>query len=184
MTDPEFLLIDRIVAGNQQAYAELVDRYKSYAYTLALKILENRPEAEEAAQDAFIKAFHHLKNFNKDSKFSTWLYRIVFNTAVSYKRKRKVAFQNIENTIIEYNQEAEGMLERQDRRKFLNQAISHLNEADKLAITLFYLQEFSLEEIAAITGMQANTVKVRIHRARQRLADELASVLKKEALTL
>ena len=184
MTDPEFVLIDRILAGNQHLYAELVNRYKSYAFTIALRILDNRPEAEEAAQDSFIKAFHHLKNFKRDSKFSTWLYRIVFNTSVSYKRKRKVSFQSVENTVIEYNQEAEGMLERDDKKKYLDQAIQKLNEADKLAITLFYLKEFSLEEIAEITSMQANTIKVRIHRARQRLADELTLLLKKEALTL
>ncbi len=184
MTDPDFAIIDRIVAGNQPLYAELVNRYKIYAFTLALKILENRPEAEEAAQDAFIKAYHHLGNFKKDAKFSTWLYRIVFNTSVSYKRKRKGAFQSIENTIVEYGQEAEGMLERSDKKKYIQQAMTKLNEADKLAITLFYLEEFSLEEIADITGMQANTVKVRVHRARQRLADELTLILKKEALTL
>jgi RNA polymerase sigma factor (sigma-70 family) len=76
------------------------------------------------------------------------------------------------------------MLERNDKKKFLNQAMAKLNEADRTALTLFYLQEFSLEEIAEITGMQANTAKVRIHRARQRLADELTIILNKEALTL
>ena len=184
MTDPEFVLIDRILAGNQHLYAELVNRYKSYAFTIAFKVVENRPEAEEVAQDSFVKAFHHLINFKRDSKFSTWLYRIVFNTSVSYKRKRKDTYQSIENTVIEYRQEAEGMLERSDKKKYINAALQKLNEADKLAITLFYLKEFSLEEIADITGMQANTVKVRLHRARQRLADELTVLLKKEALTL
>lgn len=184
MTDPEFILIDRIIAGEQQLYADLVNRHKSYAFTIALKILNNRPEAEEAAQDAFVKAFHHLRNFKKDAKFSTWLYRIVFNTAVSAKRKQKGTFQSIENSIVEYSQEAEGILERNDKRKYLGLAMQKLNEADKLAITLFYLQEFSLDEIADITGMQSNTVKVRIHRARQRLADELTRILKNEAITL
>lgn len=184
MTDPEFALIDRILAGNQAVYAELVDKHKSYAFTIAYKILENRSEAEEAAQDAFIKAYHHLKNFKRDAKFSTWLYRIVFNTAVSYKRKHKVKFQDIETTVVEYGQEAEGILERSDKKKYIQQAMNKLNEADKLAISLFYLEEFSLDEIAEITGMQANTVKVRVHRARQRLAEELTTLLKKEALTL
>jgi RNA polymerase sigma-70 factor (ECF subfamily) len=183
MTD-ENLLIDRILAGEQNLYAELVNRHKSYAFTIALKILENKPEAEEAAQDAFIKAYHHLGSFNRESKFSTWLYRIAFNTAVSYKRKRKASYQSIENVIIEYGQEGEGTLERNDKKKFIRQAMAKLNEADQLAITLFYLQEFALEEIAEITGMQANTVKVRVHRARQRLADELQSILKKEAISL
>lgn len=112
------------------------------------------------------------------------MYRIVFNTAISYKRKNKPVFQDIEKTVIAHVQEAEGMLERKDKRVYLERAMAKLNEADRTALSLFYLQEFSLEEIAAITGMQANTLKVRIHRARQRLADELKSILKKEALTL
>jgi RNA polymerase sigma-70 factor (ECF subfamily) len=183
-TDPDHLLIDRVLAGEQQVYAILVDKHKSYAFTIALKILQNRPEAEEAAQDAFIKAYHHLNGFNRQSKFSTWLYRIVFNTAISYKRKSRQQFQSIENTVIEYGQDAEGLLEKTDKQKYLNQAMALLNEADRTALTLFYLEEFSLEEIAEITGMQANTVKVRIHRARQRLAEELKTILNQEALTL
>ncbi|MFZ6014310.1 MAG: RNA polymerase sigma factor [Bacteroidota bacterium] len=182
--DPELLLIDRIIAGERNLYADLVDRYKSYTYTIAYKILQNRPEAEEAAQDAFIKAFHHLTGFNRQSKFSTWLYRIAFNTAISYKRKNRGTFQSIENTVVEYSQEAEGMLEKTDKKKYLHQALAKLNEADRTALTLFYLQEFSLEEIAEITHMPANTIKVRIHRARQRMADELKNILNQEALTL
>ena len=182
--DPDHFIIDKILAGEQAVYAELVNKYKSYAFTIAQKILQNRPEAEEAAQDAFIKAYHHLAGFNRESKFSTWLYRIVFNTAISYKRKNRQQFQSIETTVIEYNQDADGMLEKMDKKKYLNQALAKLNEADRTALTLFYLEEFSLGEIAEITGMQANTAKVRIHRARQRLADELKTILNQEALTL
>src|SRR4051812_44198556 len=171
--DEDLAVIDRILAGERDLYAGLVDRYKSYTFTIAMKILQNRPEAEEAAQDAFIKAFHHLKGFNRQSKFSTWLYRIAFNTAISYKRKHRQQFQSIENAVIEYSPDAEGALEKTDRKKFLNLAMGKLNEADRTALTLFYLQEFSLEEIAEIMSMQANTIKVRIHRARQRVADEL-----------
>jgi len=184
MNDPDLLIIDRILAGEQPAYAALVNKYKSYAFTIAQKILQNRSESEEAAQDAFIKAYHHLVGFNRESKFSTWLYRIVFNTAISYKRKNRQQFQSLETTVIEYNQDADGMLEKTDKKKYLNQALAKLNEADRTALTLFYLEEFSLEEIADITGMQANTAKVRIHRARLRLADELKTILNEEALTL
>lgn len=182
--DPEHSHIERILAGEHHLYAELVNKYKSYAFTVAQKILQNRPDAEEAAQDAFIKAFHHLSDFHRQAKFSTWLYRIVFNTAITYKRKRRHNFQNIENTVVEYQEEANMMLEKRDKKKYLDLAMNRLNAADRTALTLFYMEEFSLEEIAEITGMQANTAKVRIHRARQRLADELKSLLKKEALTL
>jgi RNA polymerase sigma-70 factor (ECF subfamily) len=182
--DPDHVIINQLLAGDREVYAVLVNKYKRYAFTIAQKILQNRPEAEEAAQDAFIKAYQHLAGFNRESKFSTWLYRIVFNTAISYRRKNRHQFQSIENTVIEYDQDADGMLEKIDKKKYLNQALLKLSEADRAALTLFYLDEFSLEEIAEITGMQANTAKVRIHRARQRLADELKNILNKEALTL
>jgi RNA polymerase sigma factor (sigma-70 family) len=184
MSDPEYLLIDRILAGESNLYAQLVDRYKGYVYTITMKVLLVKPEAEEAAQDAFIKAYHGLKGFKRDSKFSTWLYRIAFNTAISYKRKHRHHFQSIENTIIAYRQEGEGMLEKTDRKKYLQQAMARLSESDRTALTLFYMQEFSLEEIADITQMQANTVKVKIHRARLRIAEELKNILNEEALTL
>lgn len=183
-SEEEYLLIDRILAGDRNLYTTLVDKYKSYAYTLAMKVLENRPDAEEAAQDAFIKAFHYLKGFNKQAKFSTWLYRIVFNTAISYKRKRKPAFQSIENSIVEYSERADQKTEQDDKQIFLMKAMDKLNEADRLAIQLFYIKEFSMEEVAAMMGQNVNTIKVRIHRARLRLADELKVILKQEALTL
>jgi RNA polymerase sigma factor (sigma-70 family) len=182
--DPDLLLVDKILTGETKLYSDLIDRYKSYVYTIAFKILQNRPEAEEAAQDTFIKAYHAMKNFNRMSKFSTWLYSIAFNTAISYKRKHKQKLQSIENTIIEYQQDAEGMLERSDKKKYLAQAMAKLGESDRIALTLFYLQECSLEEIAEITGSPANTIKVRIHRARLRMAEELKGILKKEALSL
>jgi RNA polymerase sigma factor (sigma-70 family) len=182
--EADLALIDRILAGEQTLYGGLIDRYKSYTFTIAMRILQNRPEAEEAAQDAFIKAFHHLKGFNRQAKFSTWLYRIAFNTAISYKRKHRHQFQSIENTVIEYSQEADGMLEKTDKKKYLGLAMAKLSESDRTALTLFYMQEFSLEEIAEIMSMQANTVKVRIHRARQRVGEELKNILQKEALTL
>lgn len=182
--DQEYLLIDRILAGESKLYEQLVNRYKSYAYTIAFKVLQNRPEAEECGQDAFIKAYQGLKGFNREAKFSTWLYRIAFNTAISYRRKNKQQFQSIEHTIIGHNGEGEAMLEKTDKKKFLDQALAKLNEGDRTALTLFYLDEFSLEEIAVITNMQANTIKVRLHRARLRVAEELKTILQQEALTL
>jgi RNA polymerase sigma-70 factor (ECF subfamily) len=177
-------LIDRILAGEERCYAELVDQYKSYAYTIALKIVSDKAEAEEVAQDAFIKAFNYLKNFNRQARFSTWLYRIVFNTAISHKRKNRLVTESIENKHVENPERADSAIERDDKQVFVGRALKKLNEADQLAIQLFYIKEFSLEEVADFMGQNVNTVKVRIHRARQRLAEELKGILKKEALTL
>ncbi|MCW5911589.1 MAG: sigma-70 family RNA polymerase sigma factor [Cyclobacteriaceae bacterium] len=182
--EEENQLLDRILAGDRQAYAHLVDEHKSFAYTIAMKVLDSRPEAEEAAQDAFIKAFQYLKSFNRQARFSTWLYRITFNTAISYKRKRKPVFQSAEKTIIPQAGAAEHSLEQDDKLRFVHEAMHALNEADRLALQLFYLNEFSLDEVAAITAQNTNTVKVRVHRARQKLAEELKRILKQEAITL
>ncbi|MBS1682837.1 MAG: sigma-70 family RNA polymerase sigma factor [Bacteroidetes bacterium] len=182
-TTQEYSLIDRVIAGEEAQYAVLVDKYKSYAFTIALKVVGNRAEAEEIAQDGFIKAFHYLKKFNREAKFSTWLYRIVFNTAISYKRKNKIQFQSIENHI-EYAGKSDDEIEKEEKKKFVTKAIEKLTEADRVAVQLYYIKEFSLEETAEMLGQNINTLKVRVHRARQRLADELKKILKEEALTL
>lgn len=175
-------LLDQVLGGKQEAYARLVNAYKSYAFTIALKVLQNRPEAEEAAQDGFIKAFHYLKSFNRKARFSTWLYRIIFNTAISYKRKNKVPMESLEHH--DRGGDTRDTLEHGDKEVFLSRAMEQLNAADRLAIQLYYIREFSLEEVAEMTGQRVNTLKVRVHRARQRLADELTRILKTEALTL
>ncbi|HYG03757.1 MAG TPA: sigma-70 family RNA polymerase sigma factor [Chryseosolibacter sp.] len=181
--DPDYLIIDRILGGETDAYAILVNRYKRYVYAITLKIIMADGEAEEAAQDAFLKAFNALKNFNRESKFSTWLYRIAFNTAVSYQRRAKRRETDIEGLHIT-SDSGESGLEKEDKMKFIHKAMERMSESDRSVLSLFYLQEFSLDEIAEITQTPANTIKVRIHRARVRLADELKRILKTEALTL
>ena len=90
--DRDLELIDKVLAGDQLMYAHIVDTYKRYVFTIAVKILRDKSEAEEAAQDSFIKAYNNLNRFNRQSKFSTWLYRIAFNTAISYKRRQRQPF--------------------------------------------------------------------------------------------
>jgi RNA polymerase sigma factor (sigma-70 family) len=177
-------IISRILAGDEGAYALLVNQYKSYAYTIALKIVRDNEEAEEVAQDAFIKAYQHLGKFHQEAKFSTWLYRIVFNTAISYQRKHKLKKESIE--IVKYAAAAENpeKAEQEDRKRFIKKAMQKLAAADQTVITLFYLDELNLEEIGQITGTNSNAVKVKLHRARKKLAEELQGILKKEALTL
>lgn len=184
MQNAENVLLDRILAGDHDLYRELVDRYKRYVFTITLRILQNRSEAEEAAQDAFVKAFHGLKGFNRQSKFSTWLYRIAFNTAVSYRRRQRHRYIDIEHTVIKQHHEGERSMEKNDKKKYIEQAMKQLNEADRTALTLFYLQECSLDEIAEILTTPVNVLKVRLHRARLRMARELKHILDTEALTL
>ena len=86
--------INLILNGNPNAFATLVDRYKNMVYTLALKMLTNKEEAEEIAQDTFVKAYHSLNKFKGESKFSTWIYKITYNTCLDRLKKNKKQFQN------------------------------------------------------------------------------------------
>ena len=183
--EEDLILIDTILEGDDTVYTKLVDKYKDYAYTIAVKIMNSHEDAEEVAQDAFIKAFHGLKNFNRDSKFSTWLYRITFNTAISYKRKKRVRLENIDDNISElYGTKDIDIMEYSDKKKFIDSALDKMLPADATVINLFYLKEFSLEEIGNITGMRINAVKIKLFRARKRMANELRTMLKSEASSL
>ncbi len=182
----DLVIIDRILSGDPLAYRELANRHKDYAFTVAYRILGNREDAEEVAQDSFIRAFRSLGSFNRESKFTTWFYRIVFNAAVGMKRKNRIVTQDLEETNpgeLEIVETADP-LQQHEQKLYINQALNHLLPDDVVMITLFYLKEHSLEEIAQITGIPTNTAKVKLHRARKRLAEELQRILKNEAQTL
>jgi RNA polymerase sigma factor (sigma-70 family) len=178
-------VIDEIMNGNNSSFIILIDRYKDYAYTIAFNILTIEEDAEEVSQDAFIKAFNNLKKFNRESKFSTWLYRIVFNTALTAKKKQKknthFDIDHAKNTLYD---DAISISEVSDRHKYISMALNRLSEADNTALTLFYLKELSLEEICEIINASMSSLKVRLHRARKRMAIEMNILLNEEALNL
>lgn len=179
-------IIDAVLAGDVNAFAELLKRHQNYVFTLALRFTKNREEAEEVAQDTFIKAFRCLKDFKRTAKFTTWLYAIVYTTAMTYLRKKRLLTLSIndEENPIELESKAfvleNNSAELKSRSFYLNQAIENLLPADATIITLFYKGEQSLEEIAQIMQMDANTIKVKLHRARLRLKEKLSLILKDE----
>jgi len=183
-------LIDQVLAGNQAAYADLVKRHQRFVFTLAMRFAKGREDAEEIAQDCFIKAYRSLGSFQRQSKFSTWLYSIVYTTAMTFLRKRRVDTDSIddEGTFIQVKNQSSAYdsndAENKSRSFYLNQAIEQLLPDDATIITLFYKGEQSLEEIAQALGMEANTVKVKLFRARQRLKEKLERNLKHEAKEL
>lgn len=177
------IIIDRILDGDESQYKILIDKYKSYAFTLAYNVLNSQEDAEEVAQDSFVKAFKSLGKFNRQSKFSTWFYRIVTNTAITHRRKKRLVSEDIDQAH-SLGIDAKSTLEVQDKQKFVRQGMSLLNDQDRLVVSLFYLKELSLEEIAEVTEIKANLIKVKLHRARKRLADNLKMILKEEALSL
>jgi len=179
-------LIEQTLAGNQSAYADLIKRHQRFVFTLALRFAKTREDAEEIAQDCFIKAYRSLNSFQRQSKFTTWLYSIVYTTAMTALRKKRVDTDSIddENTYIQIENQMGGYdvnnVENKSRSYYLNQAIAQLLPDDATIITLFYNGEQSLEEIGQTMGIEPNTVKVKLFRARQRLKEKLERNLKQE----
>jgi RNA polymerase sigma factor (sigma-70 family) len=176
--------IDRVLNGDVAAYASLVAKHKNLVFSIALKILNNREDAEEVAQDCFLKVFQALKTFEKKSKFSTWLYRIVYNASVSKTRKKRLEFVPMDDYVIQNYNEDEvkagiGEIDPEEQKVMLEKAVARLTDDENLLITLFYKGENSIEEISNITGLSMSNVKVRLHRIRKKLHDELAFMMNK-----
>jgi len=171
--------IDRVLSGDVGAYAQLVAKHKNLVFSIALKILNNREDAEEIAQDCFLKVFHALKTFERKSKFSTWLYRIVYNAAISRTRKKKPDLVPMDNYVINNHTEeevSEGIydIDPDIQKAMIEKAMQKLTDDENLLITLFYKGENSIEDISVITGLTMSNVKVRLHRIRKKLHEELS----------
>ena len=184
--DTDNSIIERILSGDKSGYKDLANRHKDYAFTVAYKIAGTREDAEEIAQDAFIQAFQALPTFNQEAKFTTWFYRIVFNAALMFKRKNRIQAEDIElSQSAQYvAADTDKNLKITEQRQYIQKAFNHLSPDDVTMITLFYLKEQSLEEIAQVVGISAETVKVKLCRARKRLAETMSKMLGKEVKTL
>ena len=177
-TNNDQYYIDSVCAGNTNNFSFLVERYKDMVYTLAIRMVKNREEAEEIAQDAFIKAFSSLAKFKGDSKFSTWLYKITYNLSIdSLKKQKRLVKSDLVDEINEGNlgleQDVLFIIESKERKQVIEQALYLLSEDDRVIITLFYFEELSLQEISDIIGVKANAVKVKLFRSRKKLYDLL-----------
>jgi RNA polymerase sigma-70 factor (ECF subfamily) len=177
--------IAKVLSGNVSAYASLVAKHKNLVFSIVLKIVNNREDAEEISQDVFLKAYQSLSTFEKKSKFSTWLYRIAYNAAISKTRKKKIEMVAIEETVItnySTDQIERNMseLDENDQQLILEKALKRLPDDDNLLITLFYKNENSIEDISEITGLSVSNVKVRLHRIRKKLYEEMNELTKRD----
>ncbi len=184
-TTTDQVYIDRVLAGDTNAFAYLIDKYKNMAYTISIKIVKNHEDAEEIAQDSFLKAYKKLDTFKGESKFSTWLYTIVYRNAISKVRKKNIETTDIDAFVLEnYSTDLEfpqmEAIKNGEQKKYVAKAISNLKEMDALLITLFYLNENSVEEIEQITNLTKTNIKVKLFRARKKLFNELSLLLKDE----
>ncbi len=186
-TDQETTIINQIIGGDTQAFAVLVDRYKDLVFTLAIRMLKNREEAEEVSQDTFVKVFKALPRFKGDSKLSTWVYKVAYNSCLDRIKKNKNRYNEVGIDSFTENQiktvdNALDALEEKEQQQTIQHCLQQLASKDSFLLTLFYFEELSLEEISQIVNKEANTVKVNIHRARKRLASILKQNLEPETI--
>ena len=166
-------IINKVIRGDSAQYAELVKRYQNFVFTIALRYTPMREDAEEIAQDVFVKAYRSLADFRGQSKFSTWLYTIVTTTSITFLRKKKLHVASLDNVEMADTKNTTLRLEQKSKAQMLNEAIKLLSPDDARVITLFYQGEQNLEEIGQIIGAEPNTVKVKLHRARTRLKEKM-----------
>jgi len=170
VNNEDHTIIERVLKGETQTYALLVDKYKDRVFSLVLRIVGSRELAQEVAQDVFVKAYGSLKKFRQESSFSTWIYRIAYNAAISETRKRKITQVTLEEShqpmsmISHEESEAEEEMHRQ-----LSMAISTLNSEEQLMIQLYYREDKSVEELSLCLNQSISNVKVKLFRLRNKL---------------
>lgn len=173
--DKELILIEKIRSGETDCYSEFVDAYSEDIFALIYKMVGNREDAEEMAQDVFVKGFFSLKSFRGESSFSTWLYRIAYNIAVSsMRKKKKILFsqKDVEREPVFDDSEEVVIQKRLCEKEYelLENAIDQLTPPEKFLITAFYKQEKSMSELSEITGLSLSNIKVKLFRARKKLS--------------
>lgn len=164
------IAIKEVLEGEKQSFRFIVESYKNMVFSLCLKICNSKEEAEELTQDTFIKVYRSLHKYKGNSKFSTWVYKIAYFTAISHlRKKKKYNFTDLKNSL---ESEDLGTLEEmqiRERDAWVRKAIDSLDSEEKLLVNLFYMDELSIREVAFISQMKENNVKVKIHRIRKKL---------------
>lgn len=177
------LYIQRVLDGNSSSFTSLVEKYKDMVFTVCFRILRQREDAEDVAQQVFLKAFRNLHAFQGKSRFSTWLYTIAYRTALSQSQINK---QELHSELKELHSASPlsfpqlDDMHAADIKLYVHKAIEALPEIDSVLISLFYLDECSIQEIVDITEMSEANVKVRLHRARKLLKEQLELLLRHE----
>lgn len=184
MEQREKRLIKKVKKGDHRAFSELVDLYKNSVYSICLRMVGNRQEAEDLSQEVFIRAYHHIDKYDIDRKFSTWIFRIATNLSIDYLRKKKPSVYldadmpgsegfTLSTQLASDDPLPDELVVREEEEKWLQAEIGQLPEKYRTAIILKYIEDLSLKEISAILGIPVATVKTRIHRGREALRERL-----------
>jgi len=179
--------ITKIIQGDTSSFAVLVDRYKDLVYTLSFRMLKSKEEAEEVSQDVFLKVFKSLSKFKGESKFSSWIYRITYNTCLDKIRKQKrdpivVTIDEFTEHQVNTIDNALDKLIEKEHKQLIQDCLQLLPSDVGFLLTLYYFEEQSIEEISKIIGISTANVKVKLFRSRKKLASILREKLEPEII--
>ena len=176
----DMLRVDEILNGKTESFALVVDKYKDKIFSLAMGMLKQREEAEETAQDVFVKIFKALPKFQRKAKFSTWMYRIAYNECISRLRKNKLRMVSTEDTfmnnLLAVEEKEDDWQEVELRSNLLHKALDKLPETERSLVHFFYFENLSVEEIARISSLSVSNVKTKLFRIRKKLFNQLVSL--------
>jgi RNA polymerase sigma-70 factor (ECF subfamily) len=168
------VLVKKAISGDTEALSLLIDKYKNNAYNLANSIVKDKESAKDITQDSFLKVLENIDRFKSESKFSTWLYRIVYNESLQYIHKSKrIIITDIESAKIENYSDVSSSIDDKYQDLDLYKAIENLDDNGRNIILLFYLADKSIKEINTVTGLNIPNIKVILHRARKKLFESL-----------
>lgn len=176
--------IRQVRSGNIGAFTVIVDRYKDMVFNVVFRIISDRQHAEDVTQDVFIKVFQSLGKFKEHSKFSTWLYRITYNTAISATRKAKHKHMQLHD----FHEDYEGQefledsdeLNKEDKLRCVEKVLQQMTAESSLLVTLYYMEDQSIADVSEITGLSQANVKIRLYRIRKYMIFEVNKLLEKD----
>ncbi|HEY9593376.1 MAG TPA: RNA polymerase sigma factor [Spirochaetia bacterium] len=178
MTDEQ--IVGRVRRGETRMFGELVRRYQDPVFAMALRFVGSRTEAEDIAQEVFLRVHRGIEGFKGDAKFSTWLYRIAWNLCTDWLRRnrrpgRTAAAMETEDALPDARVDLEGGLLAEEERERVRTALAGLDEIYRSVVILLYYQKLSYEQIAEVLGVPVKTVETRLYRARKLLRENLAA---------
>ncbi len=162
--------VQQVLSGNTSAFSYFVETYQDMAITIAYRICGNMQDAEDIVQESYIKAYKNLHSFRSESKFSTWLYRIVYNSAVTHTKAQmwlNTKEAEVENEVQLGSNTLDIKIDNVERSEMVADILQKIPKGDALLLSLYYIEDNTVKEIANITGLNESNVKVKLFRARK-----------------
>ncbi len=166
------LYIRRVLNGDVEAYGYLVNQHQQLAMRTAMSMIKNEKDAQDIVQNSFVQAYTSLSKYRQESKFSTWLCKIIINKSLNFIRSRKPLMledHEIADDILVTQNEAIVNLDKEDLSRILKNALLRISAKEALTLQLYYLEEYSIEEIESLTDFTRSNIKVLLHRGRKNL---------------